>query len=292
METLLRRHMGVVNLVVIAVCAALSAHAAATAIGGRLGGGARAVRDGSPARAPLRQPPAVAPPADDPVAVITRRNVFCSRCTAVVVSAVLEWPAPPSLRLLAIMFAPRPAGAGWSVAVIRDLEARTAGAYGVGARLGGTTVLAIEPARVVLAAAGGRRFVLELLDRASPPSAPPARAAPDGGIVRTGEHRYQVPRATVEALLGDAAALHGGPRVIPELRDGRPVGFRLFGVRADSPFGRIGLESGDVIAAVNGIDVTSVDRALEAYVKLRAAGHIAADVERAGRRITLEYEIQ
>src|SRR5262249_26642599 len=96
METLLRRHMGVVNLIVIAACAALSARAPATAIGGRLGGEAPAApHEGS------RRPPAVAPPADDPVGVITRRNVFCSRCTVVIVRAAPAWPAPPSLRLLA-----------------------------------------------------------------------------------------------------------------------------------------------------------------------------------------------
>ena len=51
-------------------------------------------------------------------------------------------------------------------------------------------------------------------------------------------------------------------RIVPETRDGKPAGFRLFSVRPDGPFAKIGLQNGDVISAINGLEMTSPDKAL------------------------------
>src|SRR5438128_2576253 len=90
---------------------------------------------------------------------------------------------------------------------------------------------------------------------------PPILAEPemDKGIKKTGEHSFEIQRGTVDSMLGNMALLSRSARIVPEVRDGKSAGFRLFSVRQDGPFGRIGLQNGDVISAINGLEMTSPD---------------------------------
>ena len=53
------------------------------------------------------------------------------------------------------------------------------------------------------------------------------------------------------------------------MSDGKAAGFRLFSVRPDGPFAKIGLQNSDVISAINGLEMTSPEKALEVYTKLK-----------------------
>ena len=278
MEPLLGKYLGAVDLLVVAVCATLVARAAAT------------VLDSEVAQlAPIAARAARLPDATSRTTVQTKavegiinRNVFCS-----------IHPSSPSrtklnLKLLAVMFAPQPADPRWSIAIIRDVDSQSAGPYVVASRLGSATVGEIDQARVTLELGGGRREYLDLLE----PPAQAARAVPAGGIRKTGEHRYEVQRTTLDSLLGNLSALVTGVRVVPETRDGRGEGFRLFGIRADSPLAQAGVQNGDEISAINGFAITTPDQALVAYTKLRTASHLAVAVERNGQRLTQDYEIR
>src|SRR5215831_3577996 len=128
MEFLLRRHIWVVDLIGIAIGAALAGHAASVVIGAALPAPHAAAQS---RRARLADPGAVAT-ADKSIDGIVGRNVFCSACG----DAPAAEPSRRPLRLLAIMLAPPPLDRRWSVAVVRDDEAATTGPYGLGARLG------------------------------------------------------------------------------------------------------------------------------------------------------------
>ena len=82
------------------------------------------------------------------------------------------------------------------------------------------------------------------------------------------------------------------PRVVPQLRDGKPIGFRLSGIRSDGPFAAIGLENGDILLEVNGMPIETPDAALAAYAKLRTASHVWLAIERDRRRIRMDYDIR
>jgi general secretion pathway protein C len=114
----------------------------------------------------------------------------------------------------------------------------------------------------------------------------------DKGIKKTGEHTFEVQRGTVDSLLGNMSVLSRSARIVPEIKDGRAAGFRLFSVRPDGPFAKIGLQNGDVISAINGLDMTSPDKALEVYTKLKSASHLSVGLERNGQKITKEYNIR
>jgi general secretion pathway protein C len=306
-ETLLRKYLWAVDGLVVALCMIFLARASSTAIEKKL------VVSGPPAKAALRTPlaAAAAPVYTKQVEEILKRNIFCSACPPILGKPEGEGgpaPAPPlqrtalNLKLLAIMFAPPPADPRWSMAVIRDNDAKSAGPYSVGSKLRDATIDDIVEDRVYLDFGNGRREYLDLLDRPQPaPGAPAVAAAPstdpfsaelDKGIKKLGEHNYEVQRATVDSLLGNMGALAKGARIVPETRDGKPAGFRLFSVRPDGPFAKIGLLNGDVVSAINGLEMTSPDQALLAYTKLKTANHLSVAIERNGQKITKDYNIR
>ena len=106
--------------------------------------------------------------------------------------------------------------------------------------------------------------------------------------------RAQLRGATVDARF--AAGQHGcarqGARIVPETRDGKSAGFRLFSIRPDGPFAKIGLLNGDVVSSINGLEMTSPDQALLAYTKLKTANHLSVAIERNGQKITKDYNIR
>ena len=309
MEILLRKYLWAVDALVVALCALFLARASATVIGGKMvvSGGAAPPR---PARVAVA--PTAAPVYTKQVEEILNRNIFCSTCPPILKKEVKggdEIPPPPqlqrtalNLKLLAIMFAPPPADPRWSVAIIRDNDAKSAGPFTIGSKLREATIDDIDEDRVYLNFGAGRREYLDLLDRpqaaaAPAPAAPAAPADPlaaelDKGIKKIGEHNYEVQRSTLDSLLGNMAALAKGARIVPETKDGKPAGFRLFSIRPDGPFAKIGLQNGDVVSAINGLDMSSPDKALEVYTKLKTANHLSVAIERNGQKITKDYNIR
>ncbi|MGZ3442306.1 MAG: type II secretion system protein GspC, partial [Polyangia bacterium] len=81
-------------------------------------------------------------------------------------------------------------------------------------------------------------------------------------------------------------------RFVPSIKDGKPNGFKLYAIRPQSIFGRIGLQNGDTIKAINGSEMTTPDAALGLYTKLRNASHLSVQVERRGETVALDYTIR
>lgn len=309
METLLRKYLSAVDLVVVAICAIFGARATATAIEAGLASNVPTVKPGAHVVAPAA---AQGPAYSKEVEEILKRNIFCSTCPPILKQkegAVVEVIPPLQksslpLKLLAIMYAPAPADPRWSMAIIRDNDAKTAGPYGIGSKIRDAEIDEIDDTHVYLNFGGGRREYLELLDNATAPAAPaaaaPAPAAPkdpfaaelDKGIRKTGANTYEVQKTTLDSLLGNMGALARAARIVPETRDGKSIGFRLFSIKPDGPFGKIGLQNGDIVSAINGLEMTSPDKALEVYTKLKTANHLSVGVERNGQKVTMDYTIR
>jgi general secretion pathway protein C len=308
METLLRKYLWAIDLAVIALCAMFSARATATLIASRLVRNAPAVRREAHVASSAAQTTVYTKQVEE----ILKRNIFCSTCPPIlpVPTAPGSTPSVPELqrtslplRLLAVMYAPGAANAKWSMAIIRDTDEKAAGPYAIGSKVRDATVTDIEEARVYISVNGHREY-MDLLDKAPPPAATavavpgampagdPLSAELDKGLKKTGENSFEVQRGTVDALLGNMSVLSRSARIVPEIRDGKAAGFRLFSVRPDGPFAKIGLQNGDVISAINGLEMTSPDKALEVYTKLKSASHLSVGLERNGQKINKEYNIR
>ncbi len=136
---------------------------------------------------------------------------------------------------------------------------------------------------------------------AAPPPPPPAAAAggagavpPDiaKGIVRVSATEFNVDRGVVDKILENQAELMRQARIVPEQENGKVVGIRLFGVRPDTLLGTLGMENGDRLQTINGFDMTSPEKALEAYARLRTADHLTIQVNRRGQNMNLDYNIK
>ena len=66
----------------------------------------------------------------------------------------------------------------------------------------------------------------------------------------------------------------------------------MFGVRPDTLLGTLGMENGDRLQTINGFDMASPEKALEAYARLRQADKLTVQVNRRGQNINLDYNIK
>lgn len=81
-------------------------------------------------------------------------------------------------------------------------------------------------------------------------------------------------------------------RVVPAFRRGEPIGVKIFSARPGSLFAQVGLESGDIVTRVNGYDIKSPDRALEAYQSLKDDCVFRLDLLRKDEPRTIEVVVQ
>jgi general secretion pathway protein C len=121
---------------------------------------------------------------------------------------------------------------------------------------------------------------------------PGANAPAIAGIARQGDRDYAIDRAVLDRILDDPAKLMTLAQTIPVKVDGRMIGVRLKGVRPDSLLGAIGLVDGDQLEKVNGFDLTSPERILEAYARLREATHLTMQITRGGAPLNIDYSIR
>ena len=136
-----------------------------------------------------------------------------------------------------------------------------------------------------------------------PPTPPPAPVPPYvdqtdpladqlNKIQHSDDTHYTVPRSLVDAVLANPMAIAKGARIVPAAKDGKPHGFKLYAIRPTSIYALLGFRNGDTLLAVNGFEMTSPDKALEAYTKLRDATDLSVDIERRGQPLTLTFKIR
>jgi general secretion pathway protein C len=139
---------------------------------------------------------------------------------------------------------------------------------------------------------------------AAPAAPAPAAAAPVAGgapsldpaiakgIQKVSATEFNVDRGVVDKILENQADLMRQARIVPEQENGKMVGIRLFGVKPDTLLGVLGMENGDRLQTINGFDMTSPEKALEAYARLRTADQLVVQVNRKGSNMNLDYNIK
>lgn len=126
------------------------------------------------------------------------------------------------------------------------------------------------------------------------PSYPPPSPAVDplaDTIEQVDDTHFKVPRATLDAVLANPMSIARGARVVPSMRNGQADGFKLYAIRPSSIYAKLGFMNGDTIHAVNGFELTTPDKALEVYTKLKDATDVTFDLSRRGRPLTLTFQI-
>jgi general secretion pathway protein C len=123
-------------------------------------------------------------------------------------------------------------------------------------------------------------------------NAPAVPAEISDKIQKVSETEFNVDRSVIDNVLENQATLMRSARIVPEQKDGKTVGIRLFGIRQDTLLGTLGMQNGDRLEKINGFDMASPEKALEAYARLRTATNLTVQVTRRGKPLTIEYQIK
>ena len=74
-------------------------------------------------------------------------------------------------------------------------------------------------------------------------------------------------------------------RIVPAFKQGKVIGFKLFSIRPDSIYTKIGLHNGDVLRRVNGQDLSTPETALGMFNALQNSSRIEIEIERNGSNL-------
>jgi general secretion pathway protein C len=257
---------------------------------------ARAILDHNPFDSvtprPLDAPPETGDGGSEPVVVDLQHYENAPLCEGMKVLIVVASPTDPL----------------WSMAALSTGSGPTK-LFRLGDDVGGKTVQIIEWNRVVMSA-GSALCQLQMFRPAKPAasvaavaSAPPPAAAAAAGatkvpadiaskIQKVSASEFNVDRQVVDKILENQAELMRSARIVPEQENGKVVGIRLFGIRPDTLLGTLGMENGDRLQTINGFDMASPEKALEAYARLRTADHLTVQVNRRGQNMNLDFNIK
>lgn len=134
---------------------------------------------------------------------------------------------------------------------------------------------------------------------APPPSLEPSDAdaealaeAMDKGVKKRSDVHYVVDRRLLDLALANPMAIARGARIVPSIKNGVANGFKLYAIRPSSIYARVGFMNGDNVHSINGMDLSSPDKALEVYAALRATRSMRFEISRRGKPVTLRIDIK
>jgi general secretion pathway protein C len=204
----------------------------------------------------------------------------------------------------------------WSVAALQAPGEPRPRMHRVGDDVGGKTVEFIgfnprENTPSVWLSSGGTLCQAMLfrtqpaIAAAAPAAAPPTAVPPPpaGGpnpvpadiaskIQKVSDTEFNIDRSVVDKILENQAELMKSARIVPETKDGKVLGIRLFGIRPDTLLGTLGIQNGDRLDAINGFNMGSPEKALEAYARLRTATQLDITLSRRGSPVTITDHIK
>ena len=101
-----------------------------------------------------------------------------------------------------------------------------------------------------------------------------------------------MPRAELDKILANLSTVAVQARIVPAFKDGVARGFKLFSIRPDSIYARLGIHDGDVLERINGTALDSPEKVLELYTKLRDSSRIEILLERSGVQVRNTYDVR
>jgi general secretion pathway protein C len=189
----------------------------------------------------------------------------------------LSWPACDDVQVLIVS---ESKDAGWSLATLQTPEEPRPRSRRVGDAIAGKHVAFIgynpkQQAPSVWLESSGTPCQA-LMFRPSTPAYAPAAVTAAVATAITPRHQG----SPLQQL-----------RVVPEQRDGKLLGLRLFGIRPSSVLSSVGLRNGDRLESINGFAIASPEKALQAYAQLRNSSRLRVVLTRVGKPLELDLNV-
>ncbi len=134
-----------------------------------------------------------------------------------------------------------------------------------------------------LAHAEGPSAAADPAGTSPPPKKPSASSAP---------LRKVVDRREVEQAMSDLPKLLSQARAVPNMANGAVNGYRLDYIAPASFYEKIGVQTGDVLQRVNGVDIRDPSTMLSLLQQLKNEQIVKLDVVRNNQRSTITYELR
>lgn len=174
-----------------------------------------------------------------------------------------------------------------AVAVIEETDKRKQGLFKVGDSIQNAIIKMILRGKVILRV-DNRDEILTMEEAAARRAEKGPRASRPRGRSTT----ITVSRSEVEESLKDINKLMSQVRVRPHFKAGKPDGLSISNIGRVSIFGKLGLKNGDIIQEVNNSTIKSPDDIMALYKKLKSGSAVELQIDRRGRRQTLNYRFK
>lgn len=187
-----------------------------------------------------------------------------------------------NLKLLGTLTAAR----GRSRAIIEDAQAHQQGLYKKGDTVQNAVIKSIERNMVVVSLNGRDEILLPEAEQKKRMATQRPGASPSGPTMK-------LSRAEVEQSMRNIGLLMTQARWQPSFdQSGSPEGIAVNRIRPGSLISKMGISNGDVIQAVNGKDIRSMDDIMTAYTQFRSADAVQFTVKRGDNQETLAYSFE
>ncbi|MBS1120722.1 MAG: ral secretion pathway protein [Deltaproteobacteria bacterium] len=308
MQDLIKRYFWVLGGVTVMVCAVFAAKATGHVLEAKLLGDSENAPKITPA-APRPDAPVKPTHAGKDGVQLATRNMFCSECTPAAPTVGTVDPSQIAITQLPLqLLATSIIGTDdkQSSATVINIDSQKQGSYSVGDTLPGATgkVKTIRYKfvdfehngrieRVMLVGAAPITTVAAAEpDKPAGEGGDEMQVAIDTGIKKIDDNTFEIDKSLIEKVTANPMAFMKGARVVPAMKNGKPEGIKLYAIRPTSPYAKLGLTNGDTLSSINGFELTSVDKGLEIYAKLREATSLEVEIVRRGKPVTLKYTIR
>jgi len=118
-----------------------------------------------------------------------------------------------------------------------------------------------------------------------------AKSDSKSGVSASG-NVFVVEEADLDKALENIPMLLTQARAVPYFKDGISIGLRLFAIKSDSMFEKIGLRNGDILKSVNGSNLGDITQAMKLFEQLKQERNLSVKLEREMEEKEFRYEIK
>jgi general secretion pathway protein C len=118
------------------------------------------------------------------------------------------------------------------------------------------------------------------------------RGSAPTGAGRDDETEFAVAESELTEALANLPLLLSQARAVPYFRNGQSVGMRLFAIRKESLYEKLGLRNGDIILSVNENSLSDPTQALKLFEQLKSDRSINLKLERNAEDKQFHYSIR
>lgn len=112
-------------------------------------------------------------------------------------------------------------------------------------------------------------------------------------VTKTGDSDFVIDQKEWDKSLANLNQIMTQARAVPNIvGNGKVEGFRVFAIRPDSVYQKLGLVNGDILLNVNGLDIDSINKALTVFESLKSEHNFEIKLNRGGQPRNFKYEVR